>query len=57
MAKDLLGFQLRVGGKKIKLLNAIDRYASSAGRAFESGLAGLMEIPMLTAGFDGKKSK
>jgi len=57
VAKDLLGVQLGVGGKKIKLLNAIDRYASSAGRAFESGLAGLMEIPMLAVGSNGEKSK
>jgi len=49
VAKELVEFRLKVEGgeKSLKIVNAIDRYAASAARAFETGQAGLVCPPLL----------
>jgi CRISPR-associated protein Cas1 len=48
-AKELVEFRIKTEGenKSLKLVNAIDRYAASAARAFETGRAELLCPPIL----------
>jgi len=49
VAKELVEFRLKLEGerKTLKLINAVDRYAASAARAFETGSALLVSPPVL----------
>ncbi len=58
VANELVNFKvLMLGGKRFKLVTAIDRYAASAARAFETGGAGLVDAPSLVFLTDNGKDQ
>lgn len=50
VAGELLDYKLEMsGGRKFKLLTAVDRYAESLGRAFQTGSAEHIDFPLVKA--------